>query len=146
MNIIKFNMILLLLINLTIASMFDQTNSELGSVRENSVSSTGKIYFHGYVPNYSTNEFSDNLILDGDNYTDLIMSNYIAGVLLGSNLSKKFPGINFNKDYIYGILMGQLLQENLSTEDYLNSSNLIDPSASQVFCYGSRTRRPLSNK
>jgi hypothetical protein len=41
------------------------------------------------------------------------------------------PGLQFNKDYLYGSIMGQLLQENIATEDYESTSALIDPSPDQ---------------
>ena len=57
----------------------------------------------------------DHLTLDGDNYTDLIMSNLIAGVMEGRLIQEYYPGLQYNKEYLYGSIMGQLLQENLAT-------------------------------
>ncbi len=137
MKTLKFQYIpFILFVNLSPASMFDTYNSKIGSVGLIASSTTGTIYFHGYVPTTSSSSFQDNMVLDGDKYTDLIMSNYIAGVLLGYNITKIFPGINFDKDYIYGSLMGQLLQENFQTQDYLSTTNLIDPSPNQVYLMG----------
>jgi hypothetical protein len=51
------------------------------------------------------------------------MSNFIAGVMYGHIVEEGFPGIQLNKDYLYGSIMGQLLQENLETEAYESSSN-----------------------
>ena len=93
--------------------------------------STGAIRFH-LLLGVSTGP-QDSLTLDGDNYTDLIMSNMIAGVMYGHMIQEYGPlsGIQFNKDYLYGSVMGQLLQENISTQEYKSTTNLIDPAADQ---------------
>ena len=101
--------------------------------------SAGVLYFHAYVPQTSISAFKlgDSMNLSGDTYTDLIMSNYIAGVLLGHMIVESFPTMQFNKDYMYGTIFAQLLQENLETELYTPSSNLIAPSSLQVAVMGS---------
>ena len=78
----------------------------------------------------------DSMVLTGDTYTDLIMSNIIAGVMLGHLINDFTPGIQFNKDYLYGSILAQLLQENLATQYYTNSSNLIAPSPDQQAVMG----------
>ena len=80
----------------------------------------------------------DSLTLDGDNFTDLIMSNMIAGVMYGHLIQEyaPVPGIQFNKDYLYGSIMSQLLQENIATQEYQSSSNLLDPGADQQAVMG----------
>lgn len=87
---------------------------------------TGVINFHFY---YGANPTSpqDSITLDGDNYTDLIMSNYIAGVMYGHLLMEETPGMQFNKDYLYGSILGQLLQENQSSQLYNKTDNYIAP-------------------
>ncbi|HEY1744478.1 MAG TPA: chitin-binding protein [Granulicella sp.] len=91
---------------------------------------TGTIGFHLLLGDGSAEE---TLTLTGGNYTDLVMSNMIAGVMYGHLVQEyaPVPGIQFNKDYLYGSIIGQLLQENIATEDYESSSNLIDPSPDQ---------------
>jgi hypothetical protein len=91
---------------------------------------TGTVGFHLLLGDGNAEE---SLTLNGGNYTDLIMSNMIAGVMYGHLVQEyaAVPGIQFNKDYLYGSIMGQLLQENIATEDYESSSNLIDPSPDQ---------------
>ena len=87
---------------------------------------TGTINFHLLLGDGSSEE---SLTLDGGNYTDLIMSNMIAGVMYG-HLVQEYAGVSgiqYNKDYLYGSIMAQLLQENIATEDYESSSDLIDP-------------------
>lgn len=74
----------------------------------------------------------DQLVLTGDNYTDLIISNVIAGVMYGHLVQEYYPGIQFNKDYLYGSILGQLLQENIATQYYVDTGNLIDPSPDQA--------------
>jgi hypothetical protein len=96
---------------------------------------TGTIHFHLLL---GVGNPQDSIPLDGDNFTDLIMSNMIAGVMYGHLIQEYAPisGIQFNKDYLYGSVMGQLLQENLATQDYASSSNLIDPSPDQQAVMG----------
>lgn len=76
------------------------------------------------------------MTLDGGNYNDLIMSNFIAGVMYGHMIQEYYPGELFQKDYLYGSIMGQLLQENIATQDYVSSSTLIDPSSDQQAVMG----------
>ena len=78
----------------------------------------------------------DSLVLDGGNYNDLIMSNLIAGVMYGHLVTSRYPGVQFNKDYLYGSLMGQLLQENIETQAYVAGQDLIDPSPDQQAVMG----------
>ena len=101
--------------------------------------SAGVLYFHAYVPQTSTRAFNlgDSMSLAGDKYTDLIMSNYIAGVLLGHMVVESFPNMQFYKDYMYGTIFAQLLQENIETELYTPTSNLIDSSSLQTAVMGS---------
>jgi hypothetical protein len=96
-------------------------------------STTGTINFHLLL---GVGTAQDSLVLDGGNYNDLIMSNMIAGVMYTHIVSEGFPGIQYNKDYMVGSIMGQILQENLATEYYLSSSNLLDPSADQQAVMG----------
>ena len=65
------------------------------------------------------------------------MSNMIAGVMYGHLVKTYTPGMTFEPDYLYGSIFAQLLQENLSTESYSSSSNLIDPSPDQQAVMGS---------
>jgi hypothetical protein len=89
---------------------------------------TGKINFHLLL---GAGNPQDSLTLDGDNFTDLIMSNLIAGVMYGYLVKEYYPGIQFEKDYLYGSVLGQLLQENLETQLYQSSGDQIDPSKDQ---------------
>lgn len=92
-------------------------------------STTGTINFHLLL---GAGSAQDQLPLTGDNYTDLIMSNIIAGVMYGHLVQEYYPGIQFNKDYTYGSILAQLLQENIATQYYVSSSTLIDPSPNQA--------------
>jgi hypothetical protein len=96
---------------------------------------TGTVHFHLLL---GLSNGQDSLTLDGGNFNDLIMSNMIAGVMYGHLVQEysAVPGLQFNKDYLYGSIMAQLLQENLATQDYLSSSNLIDPSPDQQAVMG----------
>jgi hypothetical protein len=78
----------------------------------------------------------DSMPLAGNNYTDLIQSNLIAGVMQGHLIQEYSPGMQFDKDCIYGSLLAQLLQENIETELYTPWSNLIDPSPDQAAVMG----------
>lgn len=95
--------------------------------------STGTINFHLLL---GAGAAQDSLTLDGNNYTDLIESNIIAGVMTGHLIEEYYPGILFDKDYLYGSILGQLLQENIETQAYEGSSNLIDPSPNQAAVMG----------
>jgi chitodextrinase len=101
---------------------------------------TGTIGFHLLL---GAGSAQDSLTLDGDGYTDLIESNIIAGVMYAHLVGEGFPGVQFNRDYLVGSIMGQLLQENIATEYYVNppsplpgSASLIDPSADQQAVMG----------
>lgn len=76
------------------------------------------------------------MVLDGDNYTDLIMSNLIAGVMEGHLIQEYYPGIQYNKDYLYGSILGQMLQENLASYLYQANQNLLDPDPLQQAVMG----------
>jgi hypothetical protein len=93
--------------------------------------SSGTISFHFLVGVNGSGSPPDSLALSGDGYTDLIASNYVAGVMYGHLLERFTPGIQFEKDYLYGSIFGQLLQENLATQLYASSSDLIDSSPEQ---------------
>jgi hypothetical protein len=94
---------------------------------------TGTIGYHLLL---GAGQAQDTLILDGGNYTDLIMSNIIAGVMTGHLIEEQSPGLQFDKDYLYGTMLGQLLQENIETGLYQSTSNLIDPSRDQQAVMG----------
>eukprot|EP00475_Leptophrys_vorax_P018361 TRINITY_DN2507_c0_g1_i1.p1 TRINITY_DN2507_c0_g1~~TRINITY_DN2507_c0_g1_i1.p1 ORF type:complete len:636 (+),score=180.53 TRINITY_DN2507_c0_g1_i1:65-1972(+) len=95
--------------------------------------SVGTIQFHY---SFGVSSSVESLKLDGDVYTDLIMSNMIAGVMLGHLIQGFSPEVQFNKDYVYGTVFGQLLQENLETPLYHGASRGIDPDPSQAAVFG----------
>jgi hypothetical protein len=88
------------------SSAVDVTTSSSGG---GTGTTTGTIGFHLLlgVSGYTT--AADSMTLAGGNYNDLIMSNFIAGVMYGHIVEEGFPGIQLNKDYLYGSIMGQLL-------------------------------------
>ncbi|AIY42142.1 Chitinase [Collimonas arenae] len=94
---------------------------------------TGTINYHLLL---GAGSAQDQMVLDGGNYNDLIMSNIIAGVMYGHLVQQYYPGMQFQKDYLYGSIMGQLLQENIETSLYASSSDLIDPSPDQQAVMG----------
>ncbi len=100
------------------------------SVIDNTTSE-GEVYYHLTFPIDIQGE-AESLTLDGDNYNDLIMSNYVAGALLGHLVKNhdEYNGITFKRDYLYGSIIGQLLQENLQTSAYVNTSDWINPDES----------------
>jgi outer membrane biosynthesis protein TonB len=100
-----------------------------------SVTTSGQLNFHYYYGASPTTAM-DSMALTGDNYTDLIMSNIIAGVMYGHLITEFTPGVQFNKDYLYGSIFAQLLQENISTQSYVSSSDLLDPSSNQQAVMG----------
>ncbi|HBM15768.1 MAG TPA: hypothetical protein DD381_05410 [Lentisphaeria bacterium] len=90
-------------------------------------SDTGSVYYHlkfpvAIVPN---SEF----IPLNDNFKDLIMSNFVAGVLLGHliNHDATYYALKYNKDYLYGSLFAQLLQEDIDARIYLKTTDWITP-------------------
>jgi hypothetical protein len=100
---------------------------------QSSVTTSGTLSFHLLL---GVSSSQDSLTLTGDNYTDLIMSNCIAGVMCGHLVREYYPGLQYNQDYLHGSIFGQLLQENISTQLYSGSSNLIDPSSDQQAVMG----------
>ena len=96
----------------------------------------GTVNFHLLLGVNGYNTAQDSLVLTGDNYTDLIMSNLLAGVMYGHLLQRYTPGQQFQKDYLYGSVLGQLLQENLATQYYTSGTDLIDPSSLQQAVMG----------
>lgn len=93
---------------------------------EHTSTANGLINFHLNLPYGSGN--IEKLTLT-NNYTDLIISNYVAGALLGHMIHVKYPKLNYNRDYIYGTLFGQLLQENIDTSNYESTTDWINPVA-----------------
>ena len=89
---------------------------------------SGVINYHLNLPYGSGNV--EKLTLSS-NYTDLLISNYIAGALLGHMIHDKNPNLQYNKDYIYGTIFGQLLQENIDTAGYSNKTDWINSNDSQ---------------
>lgn len=115
-------------IKLTIFILFisvplSATFADPGSL--NNPTNPGKVYYHLTFP-VSVSEQTERLDLN-QNYTDLIMSNYVAGAMLAHLLHKHFPNLKFDNQYIQGTLLAQLLQENLQTSDYQASSDWINP-------------------
>ena len=99
-------------------------------------SSAGTISFHLLLGVSGYGSPQDSLALAGDNYTDLVMSNLLAGVMVGHLVQRYTPGQQFEKDYLYGSVLGQLLQENLATQYYTAGSDLIDPNPNQQAVMG----------
>lgn len=97
------------------------------------VVTTGTLKFHLHL---GVSSSQDQMVLDGDNYTDLIMSNLIAGVMCGHLADEHFPGLKYQKDYLYGSILGQLLQENIATQMYKASTPLIAPAPEQQAVMG----------
>ena len=97
---------------------------------------SGYVYYHFDPPITSTAGLLEDLNLSGGPYNDLIASNFIAGVMLGRTIDEVFPGVQYDKDYLYGTMFGQLLQENIETSLYTPTSVLIDPSALQAAVMG----------
>ncbi len=97
------------------------------------VITTGTIRFHLHL---GVSQTQDQMVLNGDNYTDLIMSNFVAGVMLGHLVETYYPGIQYNKDYLYGSIIAQLLQENMATQLYQAGQNLIAPAPEQQAVMG----------
>ncbi len=66
----------------------------------------------------------------GSNYDDLVVSNYIAGAMLGHLIRLHVPGISLDRDHLYGAVFAHLLQENIDTGgNYQASSQLVNINA-----------------
>lgn len=100
------------------------TTTSFAYISPNTVDS-GKIYFHLTFP-VSVNEQTESINLN-DNFKDLIMSNMIAGVMYAHLIQTNFPKLKFDRAYLAGSLLAQLLQENLQTSDYKATSDWINP-------------------
>lgn len=87
---------------------------------------SGDLYFHLNLPMGSGNVEKISL---SNNYTDLIISNYVSGAVLGDMMREKYPSVHFNRDYVYGTAFAQLLQENINTSTYVSSSEYINTQA-----------------
>ena len=113
----------------TPSSSSNSTNSLPSPIQFTPLSTaSGVINYHLNLPYGSGN--IEKLSLSS-NYTDLLISNYVAGALLGRMMREKYPNLQFSKDYIYGSLFGQLLQENIDTAGYINSTNWINANDAQ---------------
>lgn len=77
---------------------------------------TNELVYHITFP-YSDPQSVDTIPLDSD-YTDLVQMNFVAGVLYGHMVNTTYPDIKFDKDYLYGSLFAQLLQENPDLATY----------------------------
>lgn len=91
----------------------------------NSPGDSGQIYFHLNFP-VLIGDKTESISLN-ENYKDLLMSNFVAGALYVHLLNKHFPKLKYDRQYIEGSLLAQLLQENLSTSDYRSESDWINP-------------------
>jgi hypothetical protein len=100
-----------------------------------SITTMGSIGFHYYY-GVSPTSPQDTMTLDGDTYTDLILSNLTAGIMYGHLIQKATPGVLFSKDYLYGSILAQLLQENIATEYYTKGSTQLAPSPLQAAVMG----------
>ena len=58
-----------------------------------------------------------------NSYNSLIEANFVAGVLMGHMITSTYPNMNFDKDYLYGSMFGQLMQESGDMSDYAMASN-----------------------
>ena len=90
---------------------------------------SGDLYFHLNLPMGSGNVEKIGL---SNNYTDLIISNFVSGAVLGNMMREKYPAIHFNRDYIYGTAFAQLLQENINTANYKSDSDYINNEAERA--------------
>lgn len=99
------------------------------------VVTTGVINFHYYYGSFNSATM-ESMTLDGDAYTSLIMSNLVAGVLLGHLIRKTNANFPFNEDYLYGSIFGQLLQENIATQLFRADTALLAPSPQQAAVFG----------
>lgn len=91
------------------------------TVTSTNATSSGNV---AYQYNYDGNTYAKLTL--GTNYDDLIVSNYIAGAMLGHLVRLHVPGIAINRDHLYGSIFAHLLQENINTADYQASNQQIE--------------------
>ncbi|WP_108649889.1 chitin-binding protein [Dongshaea marina] len=83
---------------------------------------TENVIVHHVTFHYSDNQKSIDLFNLGTPYANTtIISNLIAGVMYGHLLHEKHPTLEFNKDYLYGSILGQLLQEGGLGDEVINT-------------------------
>ncbi|MBY7735192.1 chitin-binding protein [Francisella philomiragia] len=70
----------------------------------------GQVAYHNTFP-ISKSATYDLFTTNTEYANTVIMSNTIAGVMYGYLIKQKYPDMKFNKDYLYGSLIGQLMQE-----------------------------------
>ncbi|HBM15531.1 MAG TPA: hypothetical protein DD381_04190 [Lentisphaeria bacterium] len=94
------------------------------------VTDSGQVYYHLTFP-VSILENTEKILLN-ENYKDLIISNVVAGVLLGHLISndQNYSNLKYNKDYLYGALFAQLLQEDIDASSYINTTDWLTPNES----------------
>ncbi|OIN83997.1 carbohydrate binding domain protein [Francisella sp. TX07-6608] len=86
----------------------------------------GEVAYHNTFP-ISQSEAYDIFITNTDYANTVIMSNTIAGVMYGYLIKQKYPKMKFNKDYLYGSLIGQLMQESDMSSQLAQNFNPNDP-------------------
>ena len=69
------------------------------------------IIHHVTFPYDDTQTTIDVFHLNTPYATDVVISNLIAGTLYSYLVEKKYPEVNFNKEYLVGSILSQLLQE-----------------------------------
>ncbi len=94
---------------------------------QTALANSGKIIFHTGFPISAYAGKYEKFDLANPNSETLILSNYIAGGLLGLMIDTKYPGWHYNKDYIDGSLFAQLLQENIDTNAYPGGVDINPP-------------------
>lgn len=98
------------------------TTSSLAASNE----SSGEISYHTVMPVDPSGATIEKFDLANKAYQPLVLSNLVAGVLLTHLIDNAYPNLSYEKDYLTGSLMGQLLQENLESTNY-DGGDLINP-------------------
>jgi hypothetical protein len=100
-------------------------NPTISLTQSTEIAPTNQIFYH--IADFPLTSNPQEYLTLNSNSTDLIMSNYIAGVMLGHLMIKHgLDASAFNKDYVYGTLFAQLLQENGDTSKYNGQSQWIN--------------------
>ncbi|MCL9779898.1 hypothetical protein M9194_00430 [Vibrio sp. S4M6] len=79
------------------------------------------VIIHHVTFPYQSTQKADLFSLGTPYANTVIESNLIAGVMYGHLLKEKYPDIQFDKDYLYGTLLGQLLQESGLSSNQINT-------------------------
>ena len=82
---------------------------------------TNEVIYHVVFP-FTDGQGAAETIPLSDDYRSMVVANLMAGVLYGHMVTEAYPGLHFDPDYLYGSVLGQLMQENSDLHHYPDAS------------------------